>query len=144
MLAFLVDDPEEFARLRILHRESGVLVDRTLLFPEVPFPDFASRRICARVEVPQDFYLTTGPTFTVSGRVLTPQGAGLRNAIVSMTDSRGIKQTATSSSFGTYSFANARVGETYVLTVSSRRFRITPRTVVITGNLTDVDLTGLE
>lgn len=45
----LVNDPEVFASLRVLHNEGGVLVDRTVLPPDSPAPDFASRTIFARV-----------------------------------------------------------------------------------------------
>jgi hypothetical protein len=43
-----ISDPVAFAALRILHGESGVLVDRTILAPAQPAPDFATRRVCAR------------------------------------------------------------------------------------------------
>jgi hypothetical protein len=38
-----------FATLRVLHEESGVLVDRTVLAGQSA-PDFATRRVCARVD----------------------------------------------------------------------------------------------
>jgi Tol biopolymer transport system component len=44
-----VSDPAIFNSLRILHGEGGTLVDRTILPPDSPAPDFASRTICARV-----------------------------------------------------------------------------------------------
>ncbi len=142
--AFTVDDPTEFARLRILHREGQQLVDRTVLSPEFPAPNFNSRQVCARVEVPSDFYITIGPVFTVSGRVLTPGGQGLRNAAVTLTDYRGIKQVVTTSSFGAYQFANVRGGETFSITVQSRRYRFAARVIQVNGALADVDLIGLE
>ncbi len=42
-------DPLTFATLRVLHGEGGSLVDRTLLPPSAPAPDFPTRRISARV-----------------------------------------------------------------------------------------------
>lgn len=39
----------QFAALRILHGEGGTLVDRTILSPDAPAPDFANRTIYARV-----------------------------------------------------------------------------------------------
>jgi hypothetical protein len=44
-----VNDPGEFSSLRVLHNEGGTLVDRTILPPDSPAPDFTSRTICARV-----------------------------------------------------------------------------------------------
>jgi hypothetical protein len=80
----------------------------------------------------------------VSGRVLTPDGRGLRNATVTMTDSNGVVRTATTSSFGFYRFEGVTVGESYVMGVSSRSYRFTPRVVQVFDTLTDVDFIGLE
>ena len=44
-----VNDPALFGALRILHGENGSLIDRTILAPDSPAPDFATRTICARV-----------------------------------------------------------------------------------------------
>lgn len=78
----------------------------------------------------------------VSGRVLTPDGAGLRDAIVTLTDARGVTQTARSSSFGNYRFEGVRVGETYILGVNSRRYVFTPRVVQVLDEVTGLDLTA--
>ncbi|MBK6725536.1 MAG: DUF4394 domain-containing protein [Acidobacteria bacterium] len=80
----------------------------------------------------------------VSGRVLTPDGRGLRNTVVSMVDSQGTHRTATTSSFGYYSFSEVEVGEAYVMSVDSRRYRFAPRLVQVFDNLTDVDFFGQE
>lgn len=44
-----VNDPTTFASLRILHGEGGTLVDRTILSPDTPAPNFSTRTLCARV-----------------------------------------------------------------------------------------------
>ena len=44
-----VNDPTTFASLRILHGEGGTLVDRTILSPDAPAPNFSTRTLCARV-----------------------------------------------------------------------------------------------
>src|SRR5438445_11661629 len=46
---------------------------------------------------------------SVSGKVSTPDGRGLRNAIVTITDSLGVKRTVTTSSFGFYVFYDLSV-----------------------------------
>ena len=84
------------------------------------------------------------PLATVSGRVLTPAGLGLRNATVSLTDSQGVRRTAVTTSFGFYSFDNVRTGASYTIAVSSKRFRFAPQTVPVNGNLTLADFVGLE
>lgn len=93
------------------------------------------------------FELQTEPAATsamISGRVTTPSGLGLRNAIVSITDPQGVRRTATTSSFGIYSFANVQTGFTYILSVSSKRYRFAAQTIPINGNLANVDFVGLE
>ncbi len=93
------------------------------------------------------FELQTEPTATnatISGRVTTPSGLGLRNAIVSITDPQGVRRTATTSSFGIYSFANVQTGFTYILSVSSKRYRFAAQTIPINGNLANIDFVGLE
>ena len=81
---------------------------------------------------------------SVSGRVVTPDGRGLRNAIVAITDSLGVRRTATTSSFGLYSFNNVLTGQMYVLGVTSKRYRFAAQTLQINNTLTDVNFVGLE
>jgi len=84
------------------------------------------------------------PFVNISGRVFTPSGQALRNAVVSLIDSQNVRRTATTSSFGIYSFGNVRIGETYVLNVASKRFRFAPQILQFTTSVTNVDLIGLE
>lgn len=80
----------------------------------------------------------------VSGRVMTPDGRGLRNATVSITDSSGISRVTTTSSFGFFTFENVTTGGTYTFSVSSRLYRFAPRTLQVNDNLTLADFVGLE
>lgn len=80
----------------------------------------------------------------IGGRVFTPSGLALRNAIVILTDSQNVRRTATTSSFGIYSFDNVRVGEQYILSVSSKRFRFTPKIELFTASVSNLDFVGLE
>ena len=96
-----------------------------------------------------DIYVTrrSGPTaagVTVSGRVVTPDGRGLKNARVTIVDSEGVARTATTSSFGYYSFEDVEVGQSYVIGVSSRRYRFASRLVNVSDPLADVDFVGQE
>lgn len=52
-----VSDENVFARLRVLHGESGNLVDRTILEPDTPAPNFESKKISARVNSLSPFVL---------------------------------------------------------------------------------------
>lgn len=81
----------------------------------------------------------------ISGKVLTPDGRGIRNAVVSLVDSQGVRVTTMTSSFGIYAFGDVGSGETYSLTVSSKRYRFAPRILQsVNSNLTNVDLLALE
>ena len=59
-------------------------------------------------------------------------------------DSQGVRRTATSSSFGIYSFANVVTGSAYVVGVSTKRYRFSARNLTVNGNMTGVDFVGLE
>lgn len=83
-------------------------------------------------------------TATISGRVTTPGGQGLRNVTLTLTDQNGFRRTTTTSSMGIYSLENVPVGETYTAAVTSRRYRFAPRTVTVVANLADMDFIGLE
>ncbi len=83
-----------------------------------------------------------GPTaanVSVSGRVLTNTGRGLRNAIVTMTDSSGETLTARTNPFGYYRFTDVGVGETYVFDVRSKQFQFIPQVVNIAEDLTELN-----
>ena len=80
----------------------------------------------------------------VSGRVIAPNGTGLRNAVVTLTDSVGISRSVAASSLGFYSFDKIAVGESVTLTVSSRRYRFEPVTITMNESLSNVDLVGIE
>jgi len=81
---------------------------------------------------------------TISGRVTTPSGLGLRNAIVSLIDPDGTRRSAVTSSFGIYSFENVVTGQTYTLSVASKRYRFSPRMDPINGAVSNLDFVGLE
>ena len=78
---------------------------------------------------------------SISGRVLTSGAtAGLRGAAVILSSSHGPSRTTLSTSFGYYRFDDLTAGETYVITVVSKRFSFSPRVVSIVDDLTELDL----
>ena len=81
---------------------------------------------------------------TISGRVTTPDGVGLRNATVTIVDRAGFARTVTTSSFGYYQFDDLAFGETYTIGIASRQYRFAARTIEATNSLTNVDFTGRE
>ena len=86
----------------------------------------------------------TANDVTVSGRVVTSDFRGLRNTSVSMTDPNGVVRTATTSSFGFFSFSNIPTGVRYVFRVQSRLFRYAPVSATINDEITLPDFVGLE
>lgn len=84
----------------------------------------------------------TAASVSVSGRVLTPDGQGLRNAIVQLTSPNGSVFQVRTSTFGYYRFDEVLAGQTYVATVASKRFTFSPRTLSVASELFDVDFVG--
>lgn len=88
-----------------------------------------------------------GPTAAgvkVSGRLITLSGNGVRNAIVSLTDSSGNRRSVMSASLGYFEFQDVETGETYVLSVSSKRFTFAPQVFVVTDEIAGIELVGTE
>ena len=91
------------------------------------------------------FALTaTSPPVSISGRVVTPDGTGLRNARVFITDPNGIARAVLTNSFGNYQFLSVQSGMTYTIGVASKRFRFSSRVLLVADNLTNVDFVGIE
>ncbi len=84
-------------------------------------------------------FAPTAANVAVSGRVFSPDGSGLRNASVSITDSHGNVRRVTTGSFGYFRFDEIVAGESYVVAVTSKRYVFSPRIVNPTDELTDVD-----
>ncbi len=85
------------------------------------------------------FAIPTAAGVSVSGRVRSADGRGIRNATVMITNSQGISRRVMTTAFGGYQFDDLEVGQTYVVTVMSRRYQFTPRVLTITEDLSDVD-----
>lgn len=81
---------------------------------------------------------------SISGRVLTPSGLPLRNAVVTLTDSNSTQRRITTGSFGLFNFENGVIGETYTIAASSKRYRFAPQILNISGNVTNLEFFGLE
>lgn len=82
----------------------------------------------------------TAAGVNISGRVLTADGRGVRNARVLLTNSHGETRTAVSTSLGYYSFDNVTAGETYLIAVESKLFVFATHALQVTDSLSDVDL----
>jgi hypothetical protein len=77
---------------------------------------------------------------SVSGRVVTSGGQGIRNAQVTISNQNGtVFFVANTSSFGYYSFANIPAGASYTVSVRAKRYTLTPQTLQINDNITDLN-----
>ena len=98
----------------------------------------------AGCHVSANFARYSRPAFSISGRVTSPTGLGLRNAVVTLTDSVGNRRSVLTSTLGFYAFADIPSGENVRISVSSRRYRFDPVNRTVVENLSDVDFVGVE
>ncbi|MEQ1923410.1 MAG: carboxypeptidase regulatory-like domain-containing protein [Pyrinomonadaceae bacterium] len=80
---------------------------------------------------------------SITGRVFSPSGTGLRNTEVTLVDSQNVVRTARTSTFGAYTIENAVPGN-YTLLASSRRYQFLPRPIQVNGNMSHINFTGME
>jgi hypothetical protein len=78
---------------------------------------------------------TTAGDATISGRVTDSYGRAISSAIISVTDLAGNKKIAYTNTFGYYSVPELEVGQSYVVSVSARRYTFANPSMVI--SLTD-------
>jgi hypothetical protein len=89
-----------------------------------------------------EFLSSTAANAAISGRVTTADGRGIRNAKVTITgDSLPQMRVASTSSFGYFTFDGLQTGQTYVVTVNSKRytFSVPSHVVSLIDNVVDVD-----
>ncbi|MEP6786868.1 MAG: M36 family metallopeptidase, partial [Acidobacteriota bacterium] len=87
---------------------------------------------------------TPAATVSVSGRVSTPDGRGLRNARVLLIDPLNLPQEVTTSAAGLYQFDSVQPGITYTIRVVSKLYRFNQQNVNVNGNLTNINFVGQE
>jgi Carboxypeptidase regulatory-like domain len=83
----------------------------------------------------------TAASVSVVGRILTASGRGIRNVRVTLTAPSGETRTVLSSTFGYFRFNEVLAGETYIFSISAKRYTFVQPTVVVS---VDEDLTDLN
>lgn len=73
----------------------------------------------------------TAAAVRVGGRVMTAEGSGIRNAVVTMIDENGQQRGTLTGKFGAFKFDDVAAGETYIFIVSARRFTFSQPTQVV-------------
>ncbi|MGB5014547.1 MAG: carboxypeptidase-like regulatory domain-containing protein, partial [Pyrinomonadaceae bacterium] len=106
---------------------------------------FSNRVAVPNVTAYSDWTLADfGPTaasVSISGRVVTANGNGINKAIVTLTNQGGDVRRVITNSFGYYRFDAVEAGQTYVLSVGSKRYSFVNPTLVVspTDDATDID-----
>jgi hypothetical protein len=89
-----------------------------------------------------EFLAPSAATVSLGGTIYTPQGRGLANASITLTDFDGNTQRTVSDRSGAYRFDEVETGKTYFIQVSAKRYSFAPRVVTVVSELTGQDFTG--
>ncbi|MBK7394431.1 MAG: CHRD domain-containing protein [Chloracidobacterium sp.] len=82
--------------------------------------------------------VTTAAGVSVGGRVMAGEGRGLRGAVVTMTSMDGTMRNVVTGAYGMFRFDDVEPGQTYIVSIRSRRFMYSPQTVVVNDNIADL------
>jgi hypothetical protein len=86
----------------------------------------------------------TAAPASVSGRVLNSDGFGIGGATITIAGQNGQPQTTRTSPFGYYRFDDVASGQNYLVSVSAKLYRFSPRLITVGEDLTGVDFTPNE
>lgn len=89
-------------------------------------------------------FVPTAASASISGKVVTFSGVGIRNANVVITDMSGNQQTVRTGTFGYFRFDGIEVGRTYLITVTSARFQFAPQVVTVNENIGELNFSALS
>jgi hypothetical protein len=80
---------------------------------------------------------------TVAGRLLQPDGRGVRRATLTIKDANGvpIRQVQVGRN-GAFAFTDIHPGESYTITAAAGRFALDPVTISVNGAISDLTLTA--
>ena len=94
-----------------------------------------------------ELFSSTAANASISGRVMTADGVGIRNAKVVVTgNSLAEPRVVTTGSFGYFSIEGLQTGQTYVVTVNSQRYTFTTPSQVVSlvDNVADMNFVASE
>lgn len=83
---------------------------------------------------PQAAIQPTAASARIEGRVITADGNGISRATVTLVDSSGNTQIFITNGFGYFAFEGLPTGETYVVSVSNKRYQFNPSTRAVSLN----------
>lgn len=77
---------------------------------------------------------------TLNGRLVSADGRGVGRAVVQAISAAGVASSVSTGKGGRFSFPGLVMGETYTVTVRSRRYDFGTHTVTLTDNVTELQL----
>ncbi len=89
-----------------------------------------------------NFTIVAGPTsasVSVSGRVVNMSGRGISHARVLLTGENGITRYASTNAFGYYRLTDVAAGETYIFSVSHKRYFFLPQVLTVTEEISELN-----
>lgn len=91
-------------------------------------------------------FAPTAAAVSISGRAATASGAGIRNVIVTILFPNGERRTTQTGSFGAYLFEDIPVSETYIVTVTGKKYSFAnpSQVVYVSGQISDLNFTATE
>ena len=83
----------------------------------------------------------TAANVSLSGRVTRANGGAIHGAAITLTGSDGSTRTAYTNSLGYFRFLNVEAGDTYVISVSARRYTFADpvRILTVQDNVTNAN-----
>jgi len=136
-----INDAAVFGRLKVLHAEGGILVDKTTA------ANFGARLVCSSVTSLSPFVIANGlaPTAapaSISGQVTTANGAALAGATILLSGSS--TQFAITDANGFYSITDLEAGGFQTVTPSRANYSFSPasRSFSLVADKTDVLFTA--
>jgi concanavalin A-like lectin/glucanase superfamily protein/carboxypeptidase family protein len=135
--------PAQFSSLRIFHLENNQWQNRTA--SSNTYPMLCTTSLTSLSPFAIGLNSPTVANVSIGGQVMTAKGSGIANARVSLTDSNGETRSALTNGFGFYRFEEIAVGETYILSVSAKRYQFGQPMQVVSGykDSTDNNFTAL-
>ena len=82
----------------------------------------------------------TAASVSIGGQLMSAEGQSIGNEIVVLTNSTGVSRSVRSNSFGFYQFEGVAAGETYTVSVTSKRYTFAPQVVSVTESVTALNL----
>lgn len=80
----------------------------------------------------------------VAGRVMAPGGRALSGAMVTLTSFDGTSKTVRTNTFGRFAFDDVSSGESYVISVESRKYVYQAMVLNVDDSITDLEFTPLQ